>query len=181
MPGARAWATCSCRRPSSVYGLNPALPKSEREWVRPLSPYAVSKLAGEQYLLAYQHSFGLETLAFAEQLVDFGVLGGLVVDVLLVAVVVWWFREDRRRGPAGWLAVACGVGIAVQLGSCLVEASYEGGFLRTLMWLSWGLLLALYESERERVTRPGPDAYPQRPRPRGPRRRASGRAAARGS
>lgn len=141
----------------------------------------MSKLAGEQYLLAYQHSFGLETLAFAEQLVDFGVLGGLVVDVLLVAVVVWWFREDRRRGPAGWLAVACGVGIAVQLGSCLVEASYEGGFLRTLMWLSWGLLLALYESERERVTRPGPDAYPPRPRPRGPRRRASGRAAARGS
>jgi UDP-glucose 4-epimerase len=49
---------------SSVYGLNPALPKSEREWVRPLSPYAVSKLAGEQYLLAYQQSFGLETLAF---------------------------------------------------------------------------------------------------------------------
>jgi UDP-glucose 4-epimerase len=49
---------------SSVYGLNPALPKGEREWVRPLSPYAVSKLAGEQYLLAYQQSFGLETLAF---------------------------------------------------------------------------------------------------------------------
>ena len=116
-----------------------------------------------------------------QQLVDFGVVGGLVVDVLLVAVVVWWFRGDRRRGPAGWLAVACGVGIAVQLGSCLVEASYEGGFLRTLMWLSWGLLLALYASERERVTRPGPDAYPPRPRPRGRRRRASGRAAARGS
>lgn len=49
---------------SSVYGLNPALPKSEREWVRPLSPYAVSKLATEQYVLAYQQSFGLETLAF---------------------------------------------------------------------------------------------------------------------
>jgi UDP-glucose 4-epimerase len=49
---------------SSVYGLNPALPKGEREWVRPLSPYAVSKLAAEQYLLAYQQSFGLETLAF---------------------------------------------------------------------------------------------------------------------
>lgn len=49
---------------SSVYGLNPALPKSEREWVRPMSPYAVSKLATEQYVLAYQQSFGLETLAF---------------------------------------------------------------------------------------------------------------------
>ncbi len=49
---------------SSVYGLNPALPKGEREWVRPMSPYAVSKLAGEQYLLAYQQSFGFDTLAF---------------------------------------------------------------------------------------------------------------------
>ncbi len=49
---------------SSVYGANPALPKSEREWVRPMSPYAVSKLAAEQYVLAYQQSFGLRTLAF---------------------------------------------------------------------------------------------------------------------
>ena len=37
---------------SSVYGANPALPKGEREWVRPMSPYAVSKLATEQYTLA---------------------------------------------------------------------------------------------------------------------------------
>jgi UDP-glucose 4-epimerase len=49
---------------SSVYGMNPALPKSEREWVRPMSPYAVSKLAAEQYVLAYQQSYGMETLAF---------------------------------------------------------------------------------------------------------------------
>jgi UDP-glucose 4-epimerase len=48
---------------SSVYGLNPARPKSERDWVRPLSPYAVTKLATEQYALAYQQSFGLATLA----------------------------------------------------------------------------------------------------------------------
>jgi UDP-glucose 4-epimerase len=49
---------------SSVYGLNPARPKGEREWVRPLSPYAVSKLAAEQYALAAQQSYGMETLAF---------------------------------------------------------------------------------------------------------------------
>lgn len=49
---------------SSVYGKNPALPKSEREWVRPISPYAVSKLAGEQYVLAYQESFGFSSTAF---------------------------------------------------------------------------------------------------------------------
>jgi UDP-glucose 4-epimerase len=49
---------------SSVYGLNPALPKSEREWVRPMSPYAVTKLATEQYPLAYQQSYGMSTVAF---------------------------------------------------------------------------------------------------------------------
>lgn len=49
---------------SSVYGMNPALPKGEREWVRPMSPYAVSKLAAEQYTLAFQQSFGFETMAF---------------------------------------------------------------------------------------------------------------------
>ena len=45
-----------CASSSSVYGMNPALPKHEREWVRPMSPYGVSKLASEQYTLAYQQS-----------------------------------------------------------------------------------------------------------------------------
>lgn len=49
---------------SSVYGMNPALPKAEREWVRPMSPYAVSKLATEQYTLAFQNSFGIQSVAF---------------------------------------------------------------------------------------------------------------------
>lgn len=49
---------------SSVYGMNPAMPKVEREWVRPMSPYAVSKLAAEQYTLAHQQSYGMSTLAF---------------------------------------------------------------------------------------------------------------------
>lgn len=49
---------------SSVYGLNPALPKSEREWVRAMSPYAVSKLATEQYALSFQQAYHMDTLAF---------------------------------------------------------------------------------------------------------------------
>ncbi len=49
---------------SSVYGMNPALPKGEREWVRPMSPYAVTKLATEQYTLAYQQSYGISSVAF---------------------------------------------------------------------------------------------------------------------
>ncbi len=49
---------------SSVYGSNPALPKHEGLVPAPLSPYAASKLATEQYALAWQHSFDLPTLAF---------------------------------------------------------------------------------------------------------------------
>ena len=48
---------------SSVYGSNPALPKSEQQWTRPMSPYAVSKLTTEAYTIAYQASYGLPTLA----------------------------------------------------------------------------------------------------------------------
>ena len=49
---------------SSVYGANPTLPKREDLATQPLSPYAVSKLATEQYALAWQHSYGMRTLAF---------------------------------------------------------------------------------------------------------------------
>ena len=49
---------------SSVYGANPALPKTEQSWAQPLSPYAVSKQATESYAIAYQKSYGLPTLAF---------------------------------------------------------------------------------------------------------------------
>ena len=49
---------------SSVYGSNPTLPKHEGLATLPVSPYAASKLATEQYALAWQKSFGLRTLAF---------------------------------------------------------------------------------------------------------------------
>ncbi|MFY1631822.1 NAD-dependent epimerase/dehydratase family protein [Solwaraspora sp. WMMB335] len=49
---------------SSVYGANPVLPKSELDWTRPLSPYAVSKLATEAYALAFASTYQLSTLAF---------------------------------------------------------------------------------------------------------------------
>lgn len=49
---------------SSVYGANPKLPKSEFDYTRPMSPYAVSKQATEGYALAYQFAYGLPTLAF---------------------------------------------------------------------------------------------------------------------
>ena len=48
---------------ASVYGDNPALPLKETETPRPQSPYAVSKLAGEQYLHTLGALRGVETVA----------------------------------------------------------------------------------------------------------------------
>lgn len=47
---------------SSVYGDNPDVPKRESMRQEPLSPYAVSKLAGEQYCRSYWRIYGLETV-----------------------------------------------------------------------------------------------------------------------
>lgn len=49
---------------SSLYGANPTLPKHEDMTLMPVSPYAVSKLAGEHYMLAYAYSYGLRVLPF---------------------------------------------------------------------------------------------------------------------
>lgn len=47
---------------SSVYGANPLLPKVERTWTQPISPYGASKLAAESYVLAYQASMHVPAL-----------------------------------------------------------------------------------------------------------------------
>lgn len=48
---------------SSVYGDAPTSPKIETMPTNPLSPYAVSKLAGECYVRAFSAVYGLETVA----------------------------------------------------------------------------------------------------------------------
>src|ERR1035441_1381491 len=47
---------------SSVYGDSPTLPKHEEMIPNPISPYAVAKLAGEQYMRAFSRVYGLETV-----------------------------------------------------------------------------------------------------------------------
>jgi UDP-glucose 4-epimerase len=49
---------------SSVYGANPAIPKVEALQTMPMSPYAVSQLATEQYAMAYARCYDLEVLPF---------------------------------------------------------------------------------------------------------------------
>lgn len=47
---------------SSVYGDTPSLPKHEAMPARPLSPYAISKHAGELYCQVFTRIYGLETV-----------------------------------------------------------------------------------------------------------------------
>lgn len=78
---------------SSVYGANPTLPKHEDLATRPLSPYAVSKLATEGYTIAYQASYGLPTLAFR----FFNVYGPLQAAGHAYAAVVPAFVDAALR------------------------------------------------------------------------------------
>jgi UDP-glucose 4-epimerase len=48
---------------SSVYGDDPALPKVETLPTRPVSPYAVSKLAAEHYCHVFARLYGVETVS----------------------------------------------------------------------------------------------------------------------
>jgi nucleoside-diphosphate-sugar epimerase len=47
---------------SSAYGDTPTLPKHEEMPTRPLSPYALQKLVGEQYLALFTKLYGLDTV-----------------------------------------------------------------------------------------------------------------------
>jgi UDP-glucose 4-epimerase len=47
---------------SSAYGDTPTLPKREDMLPNPISPYAVAKLAGEQYMRVFARVYGLETV-----------------------------------------------------------------------------------------------------------------------
>lgn len=79
---------------SSVYGSNPKLPKSEFDWTRPMSPYAVSKLATESYAIAYQYAYGLKTLAFR----FFNVFGPLQAADHAYAAVIPKFLDAILEG-----------------------------------------------------------------------------------
>jgi UDP-glucose 4-epimerase len=48
---------------SAIYGDEPTLPKRENMPPAPLSPYAVSKLAGEYYCRVFSELFGMKTIA----------------------------------------------------------------------------------------------------------------------
>lgn len=79
---------------SSIYGAQPRLPKSEGLAPRPMSPYAASKLAAESYVLAYAHSYAMDTLALR----FFNVYGPLQTAGHDYAAVIPAFVDAALRG-----------------------------------------------------------------------------------
>ena len=81
---------------SSAYGDTPTLPKVETMRTDPLSPYAVAKLAGENYCRAFNRVYGLETVALRY----FNIFGPRQDPLSLYAAVIPRFitalLEDRE-------------------------------------------------------------------------------------
>lgn len=81
---------------SSVYGNSPTLPKHEAMPTQPLSPYAVSKLAGENYGSAFHEVYGLPTVSLRY----FNVFGPRQDPTSEYAAVIPKFITAMLRGEA---------------------------------------------------------------------------------
>ena len=81
---------------SSVYGAAATMPTPETEPLRPRSPYAVSKVAGEQYCGVFSELFGLETVSLRY----FNVFGPRQRPDSAYAQVVPLFIEALQAGAA---------------------------------------------------------------------------------
>jgi UDP-glucose 4-epimerase len=79
---------------SSVYGLDPPMPTTETAPPRPLSPYGVTKLAGEHYCRVFAGLYGLETASFRY----FNVFGPRQRPDSAYAAVIPLFVEALRSG-----------------------------------------------------------------------------------
>ena len=79
---------------SSVYGNTEVQPKDEGMSLRPLSPYAVSKLAGESYASVFSRVYGLQTVALRY----FNVFGPRQNPHTQYAAVIPRFIKAMSRG-----------------------------------------------------------------------------------
>ncbi len=88
---------------SSVYGEQPTLPLREEMRPNPMNPYALQKLAGEQYTRLFCELYGLETLTLRY----FNVFGPRMIMEGAYPTVIGVFLNARRRGSP---LIVCGDG-----------------------------------------------------------------------
>jgi nucleoside-diphosphate-sugar epimerase len=81
---------------SSVYGNDGSPPRAESAPPRPLSPYAVSKLAAESYCVGFHRVYGLETVSLRY----FNVFGGNQDPTSQYAAVVPRFFAAIKNGSS---------------------------------------------------------------------------------
>ncbi|HLJ92695.1 MAG TPA: SDR family oxidoreductase [Gemmataceae bacterium] len=79
---------------ASAYGDGAPLPRRENEPLLPISPYAVAKLAGEHYCVAFSYAYGLETV----RLRYFNVFGPRQFSGSPYATVIPLFLEAMIAG-----------------------------------------------------------------------------------
>ncbi len=79
---------------SSIYGANPELPKHEALLPQPISPYAITKLAGKGFCRSFHKVFGLETVSLRY----FNVFGPRQDPLSQYAAVVPNFITAMREG-----------------------------------------------------------------------------------
>ena len=79
---------------SSVYGDQPTLPLRESMTPNPLNPYALQKLAGEQYTRMFHRLFGIEALTLRY----FNVYGPRMASEGAYVTVISAFLAARKRG-----------------------------------------------------------------------------------
>ena len=79
---------------SSVYGDQPHLPLDEEMRPNPLSPYALQKLAGEEYTRLFHRLYGIETLTLRY----FNVFGPRMASEGAYLTVISAFLQARREG-----------------------------------------------------------------------------------
>ena len=79
---------------SSVYGMDPPMPTPETAPPKPLSPYGVTKLAGEHYCRVFAQLYGIETLSFRY----FNVFGPRQRPDSAYAAVIPLFVDALRKG-----------------------------------------------------------------------------------
>jgi nucleoside-diphosphate-sugar epimerase len=79
---------------SSVYGDQPRLPLDEEMRPNPLSPYALQKLAGEEYTRLFHRLYGIETLTLRY----FNVFGPRMATEGAYLTVISAFLQARQEG-----------------------------------------------------------------------------------